>query len=80
MKKTITITVLILIFIIGCSNHSKPSNSRKDYPVCVYVDQSHCLVQLIKVRGHEYLVSYTESSYGGTCIIHAAHCHCQTTN
>lgn len=83
MKTKITITtVLILIAIlIGCSSKSvKASGSVSN--TCVYVDKDQpyvCQVHLIKVRGHEYLISYTTSSYGGTCIIHAAHCSCHQT-
>lgn len=80
MKETkITITVLILILIVGCLNNIKASGSGNN-STCVYADGSECQVHLIKVRGHEYLISYTSRSYGGTCIIHAAHCHCQTNN
>lgn len=76
MKTKITITVLILISIlIGCSNNTKASGSGNNF-TCVYADDYRCQVHLIKVRGHEYLVSYTDSGRGGTCIIHAAHCPC----
>ena len=75
MKQIITITVLILIsIIIGCNIKASGSNNNS---TCVYVDDYRCQVHLIKVRGHEYLVSYTSSNYGGTCIIHAEHCPCQ---
>jgi len=85
MKTKITITtVLILIAIlIGCSSNSvKASGSGNNQSTCVYVDKDQpyvCQVHLIKVRGHEYILSYTTSSYGGTCIIHAASCSCHQT-
>lgn len=82
----ITITGLILVYIttgliIGCSHNPKDQdpveNTKVNNPTTVYEDYG-CQVHLIKVQGHEYLVAYTESSYGGTCITHAAHCPCQT--
>lgn len=77
MKQIITITVLILISIImGCSNNTKASGSGNNSTCVYYADKGICQVHLIKVRGHEYLVSYTNSGRGGTCIIHAAHCSC----
>ena len=83
MKTKITITtVLILIsIIIGCSSKSKASGSGNNPSPCVWVDERgyRCIVNIIKVRGHEYLVSYTNSERGGTCIIHAAHCPCHQT-
>ena len=82
MKTKITITtVLILIaLLIGCSSNTKASGSGNPNSTCVYVDKDQpyvCQVHLIKVRGHEYLIS--TSSYGGTCIIHAASCSCHQT-
>jgi len=79
MKQTITITVLIIIsIIIGCSNNTKASGSGNN-STCVYVDDYRCQVHIIKVRGHEYIISYTNDHMGGTCIIHAAHCPCHQT-
>lgn len=84
MKTKITITtVLILIAIlIGCSSNSVKASGSGNSSTCVYVDKDQpyiCQVHLIKIRGHEYILSYTTSSYGGTCIIHAASCSCHPT-
>ena len=74
MKQIITLAIA-LILIIGCSSQtSKASHDKKG--TCVYYTK-YCQVHILKVKGHEYLVSYTSSTYGGTCIIHAAHCSCQ---
>lgn len=74
MKQIITLAIT-LILIIGCS--SQTSKASYDKGTYVY-NHSHCQVHILNVKGHEYLVSYTISTYGGTCIIHAAHCPCQT--
>jgi len=82
IKITITTVLILITIIIGCSSKSKASGSGNNQSTCVYVDKDQpyvCQVHLIKIRGHEYILSYTTSSYGGTCIIHAASCSCHQT-
>lgn len=74
MKQIITLAIA-LILIIGCSSQTlKASYNNKG--TCVYYTK-HCQVHILNVKGHEYLVSYTTSTYGGTCIIHSESCSCQ---
>lgn len=85
MKQLITILIilntLIIIMLIGCSNNNPETQDQGNHnPTCVYQDNYSCQVHLINIKGHEYLVSYTSRSYGGTCIIHSESCPCQKQN
>ena len=65
---------LLCIFLFGCDSRSLSIPNSKDHEiyhtVCSYVE-------IITIKGHEYIIAATNTYDGGVSIIHSESCHCK---
>lgn len=65
---------LLCIFLFGCGSRSLSIPNSKDHEI-YHTKRSY--VEIVTIKGHEYIIVTTNAYDGGVNIIHSESCHCK---